>query len=348
MLNITQKLVETLTYSEGVDVQADLPLDGLITRIDVELYLTLSGSGAAALSVAGLWRAIQSLKIEGGGGKSYFGMAGTQMGILLHHLNQLEFPGKTWRDIVATSQYFQWRLHFGSRPRDVFGRDDPFDLTCAIPARDETNLKFIWTCAASDDSVDDTLTISSGTMRLTVHKVVMSDAEWAATKARGFFVPVSSSESYDPGATKSDLQAERDIPTGNFVRRVAIMALDATAGSSNGPLLKDDQMTEVGIKHVPENRWIIQTRAKAIELQNPLLDGMQVVDTPNTMSPHNTTGGLYVLDLRPYAPHPDYGVDGRGLKTGDLKLGMTIGAYSAAEKEHIWYDQVQQYRGKGI
>lgn len=342
-MNITKKLVDTLTYSAGNDVQVELPNEGVITRLDLELSITASGSAAAALSVMGLWRAIQNLKIEGGGGKNYFGMSGTQMGMLLHYLNLVDHPGTTWREIVATTTIINLRLHFGSLPKTVMGRDNPFDMSCAIPALDETNLRLTWSCAASDDTIDDILTISSGTMRVAVHEVLMSKAEWATRKAAGFFIPVSSSESYDPGATKSDFQGERDIPTGNCVRRIGIMTLDATAGASNGPLLKDDQMTEVGIKIVPDNRWLIQTRSKALELQNPVLDGMQVVDTPNTYSPHNPTGGLYVLDLRHHF-NPLYGLDARGLRTGDLKLGMTIGAYSSAEKEHIWYDQVQAYR----
>lgn len=337
-MNITKKLVDTLTYSAGNDVQIDLPTEGLITRIDLELSITASGSAASALSVMGLWRMMQNLKIEGGGGKSYFGMTGTQMGILLHYLNLKDFPNTTWREIVATTQSVAWRIHFGSRPRDIWGRDNPFDLTAAIPARDETNLKLTWTCCASDDTIDDTLTVSSGTMRVTVHEVL-------GAPRGALMVPVSSSESYDPGATKSDLGGERDVPTGSFVRRIAIMALDATAGSSNGPLLKDDQMTEVGIKLVKENRRLIEVRAKALELGgSPQFDGSEVVDTPNTKSPF-AVPGLYCLDLRQY-DHPDYGLDARRFNTGDVKLGMTIGAYGSAEKEHIWYDQVQAYRGR--
>lgn len=344
-MNICKKITDTLTYSAGNDVQIDLPTDGMITRIEAELYLTASGAAAAALSTVGLWRAIQNLKIQGGGGKSYFGMTGTQMGILLHYLNLVDFPGTCWREIVATSQYVAWRLHFGSRPRDIWGRDNPFDLTAAIPAVDETNLKFTWTCCASDDTIDDTLTVSSGTMRVTVYEVLPPGrGQYPPNWTR--MIPVSSSESYDPGATKSDLSGERDVPTGNYVRRIAIMALDATAGSSNGPLLKDDQMTEVGLKLVKENRRLIEVRAKQLELQNPILDGMQVIDTPNTMSPHNPTGGLYLLDLRQY-DHADYGLDCTRMTTGDVKLGMTIGAYSSAEKEHIWYDQIQRYGGRG-
>jgi len=345
MPNIAKKLTDTLTYSAGGDVQVDLPTEGMITRIDIGFDITNSGAGALALSVMGLWRIVQNLKIEGGGGKSYFGATGTQMGILLHYLNMVDFPGTCWREIVATTQECKLRLHFGSRPRDIWGRDNPYDLTAAIPAIDETNLKLTWTCAASDDTVDDTLTVSSGTAYVTVYEVLSSTGRYPASWPR--MIPVSSSESYDPGATKSDLSGERDVPTGSFVRRIGIMALDATAGSSNGPLLKDDQMTEVGVKLVKENRRLVEVLAKSIELGNPLLDGMQVVDTPNTMRSHNPTGGLYLLDLRQY-DHPDYGLDTTKMTTGDVKLGMTIGAYGSAEKEHIFYDQIQPYRGRGI
>lgn len=335
-MNITKKLVDTLTWAASSDVQVDLPTEGLITEIDIECSITGSGALNAALSVEGLWRVIQSLKIEGGGGKVYYGLAGTQMGLLLHYLNLLDYPGSTWRDIVATTQNIGWRIHFGSRPRDIFGRKNPFDLSVAIPAFAETNLKFIWTTTAAT-AINDNTTISSGTMRLTVHEVLGGEKAWSK------MIPVSSSESYDPGATKSDFQAQRDVPTGNFVRRIAIMALDATAYTSVGPLLKNDQMTEVGILLNKENRWLIQAREQALRLGGPVLDGGNTSDTPNTMEPY-IMDGRYVLDLRQY-DNPDYGLNTKGLQTGDVKLGMTIGAYASAEKEHIWYDQVQQWPG---
>lgn len=339
-MNIVKKLTDTLTYSAGNDVQIDLPNEGIITRVDFELSLTASGALAADCSVLGLWRAIQNLKIEGGGGKSYFSMTGTQMGMLLHFLNLVDFKGTTWHEIVATTQVIAGRIHFGSRPRDVYGRDNPFDLTAGIPAQDETNLKFTWTCAASDNTIAATATISSGTMRVQVSEVL-------GQPTAGLMIPVSSSESYDPGATKSDLSGQRDIPTGNYVRRIAIMAIDATAGSSNGPLLLDTLVTETGILLPKENRRLFEVRNKQLELQNPLLDGMQTVNTPNTLNPYNPTGGLYVIDLRQF-DHPDYGVDARRLNTGDIKLGMTIGTYASSSKAIIWYDQVQMYAGKGI
>ena len=339
-MNTQKKLVETMTWAASTDQQVELPTAGLITEIDLELSLTLSGAAAAALSAMGLWRAIQGLRIEGGSGRQYYSMnAGIQMGILMHFLNMVDFPGRTWREIVATTQTIQWKLHFGSRPFDMFGRHNPSDLTAAIPGYAETKPKLIWTPTANT-ALDDTITISSGTMRVFVTEVLDGFAEW---ERLGRMMPVSSSEGVDPGATKDNLSFQRDIPTGKHVRRIGIMALDATAYTSNGPLLKDDQLTEVGIFDSKRNSWLITARQQALALQNPLLDGMQVVDTPNTISPFNP-GGLWVVDLRKFG-NPDWGLNTVGAAQGDWKLGMTIGSYASAEKEHIFYDMLERFQG---
>ena len=348
-MNITKPLNNSLTWAASSRVSERLPKDLIITEIELQVYLTASGAAAAALDVMGLWRLIQGLEIVGGSGRQYFSNTGSIRGVLMHYLNMVDHPGTTWRDIVATSQYFKFRLHFGSRPRDVWGRHNPYDLTVAIPAHKESSLDIVWVTGAADDTIDDILTVSSGSMKVLIHGVTADALGEAAWIAKGAMVPISSSESYDPGATKSNYSGQRDIPTGNFVRRIAIMAIDATAGSSNGPILVADQMTQVGVFLGRENRWIYQNDAKNIELSNPIMDGMQVVDTPNTLSPHNTTGGLYQIDLRGF-DHPDFGLDARSypghpISTSDIKLGMTIGAYASGETEQIWYDQVQQYQG---
>lgn len=338
-MNTRKKLVDTMTWAASSEQQVDLPTAGLITDIDLELSLTLSGSGASALAALGIWRTIQSLRIEGGSGRVYYGMSGTQMGMLMHFMNMVDFPGTTWHEIIATTQSLGWKIHFGSRPRDMFGRYNPSDLTAAIPAMTESKPKLIWTTTAAN-ALDASVTISSATMRVFVTEVLDGYKAW---DAQGRMMPISSSESYDPGATKSDLQGQRDIPTGKFIRRIGIMALDATAQSSAGPLLKDDQMTEVGIFDSKKNRWLMTARQQALAFGNPLIDGGQVATTPNTLSPHNP-GGLWLVDMRQF-DHPDFGLDTRGSQLGDWKLAMTIGAYSSAEKEHIFYDMVEQYNG---
>ena len=341
-MNITQKLVDTMTWAASADKQVDLPNDSFITEIDLELSLTMSGSGAAALATHGLWRAIQSLKIAGGSGKDYYSMSGVQMGVLMHYLNLVDYPTiRTWHEIVATTQIVSWKLHFGSRPYDIFGRRNPCDLSAALPAMDEANLKLTWTCTPAN-ALDDIITISSGTMRVTVHKVqAVNEAQELAIK-RGLYVPVSSSEAYDPGATKSNLSGQRFVPTGNYLKRIVIAAQDDTGVGSNGPLFVGNQVTEVGIKLAKANTWLIDAvRTAQLQLNNPKFDGMEVVDTPNVQSPW-APAGFYLLDLRQYDKE-DLGLDTRGLGSNDVILGLTIGAYASGEVEQIWYEQYEPY-----
>ncbi len=334
-MNLTKPVVQTLTYSASTDQEIDLPTEGIITRVDLEMSITGSGGMAGAASVQALWRVLNTLKIQGGSGITYFSMGLVQSGIMLHYINLLDFPSTTWREIVATTQAVGYRLHFGSRPRDEYGRDNPFDLTAGIPAEDENNLKLIWGCPANT-VMDDTITISAATMKATVHYVL------GANKAR-LMVPRSTSEQYNPTTTQSDLGGERNIPTGGSVRRIVIMCLDHQTKTAGGPLLKDDQVTEMGVLLTKNNQRVIVTRTKAAELVQPWFDGMATVDTPNTAEPW-TVPGLFSLDLRQVADH-DYGIDTvrDKLQTGDIVLGLTIGAYTSGDLENIWYDVLVPY-----
>lgn len=339
-MNNSKLLADTITWAASSDKQVDLPTEGLITRIDLEAYITGSGAMAAAMATFGLYRAIQNLRIQGGGGKDYFNMSGVQMGVLLHYLNLLDFPAVPQKELVATTQSIGWTIHFGSKPRDQWGRDNPHDLSAAIPADEESNLKLTWGTTASN-ALDDTVTLSSATMYVTVHQVLAPKDVMAALKA-GIKVPISSSESYDPGATKSNLSGKRQIPTGGYVRRIAIAAQNDTAVGSNGPLFVGDQLTNVGVKLERDNSWIIDgIRTKQLQLKNPAFHGMEVVDTPNTKSPW-APAGFYCLDLRNYGDR-DFGIDARRFGANDLTLGMTIGSYATGEVEQIWYDTLIDY-----
>lgn len=342
----TKKLVDTISWTASTEKELDLPCEGLITRIDLEFYVAASGSMASAMSSLGNWRIFDSLKIVGGGGKNYYSMSGYAMGVLQHYLNLVDFPGITWREAVDQYPYTCIRLHFGSRPQDIHGRDNPFDLTAAIPAFAETSLKLAWSCPAAL-ALDDTVTISSATLRVTVHQVVNDLSEWAKF---GKMIPVSNSETYTPGATKSDLSAVRDVPVGAYVRRIGILAEDdTTAGAGLGPLFVGDQVTEVGLFLVKENRWIIRNRCATMQnCGQPQFDGNNepagTSTYANTQLPYSQAG-IYLLDLRQYGESRDYGVNAMGLQTGDIQLGMSI-TYAASEYEYIWYDQIQPWSGR--
>lgn len=334
-------LVDTLTWAASTDKQIDLPNEGLITRIDLEAQVTASAQSYDAISTDAFGRIIQNLKIEGGGGKAYVGMSGDQMGRILHFLNVNDFGGKPFMhpvDQIGTYiTSIMFRLHFGSRPYDAYGRDNPFDLTAFIPAQDETNLKLTWTTTATADIIDDTVNLSAATIYAHVYQVV------GLPSSQGM-IPVSSTTAYAHSANYSDLSKEFDVPTGAYLRRIAMLAQDETTNANAGPLRAYDEVTKVGLLLPKESRRLIELRTQALSLTNFAIHDQQK-DNAASHGVLRAPVGFWIVDLRPYA-HPDWGANLIGYQTGDVKLGVTVENYTSGDDTLIWYDGVQPYPGR--
>lgn len=339
--NVTKKLVDTLTWAASSDVQVDLPVEGAITRITIDYNLTVTGCLAADTNTEfPQWKPIQNLKIEGGGGRQYVGAVGEQMGRILHFLNLHDFPGKSFNWAMATNTiYGSIVLHMGSRPRDLYGRDNPFDTTAIIPARDESNLKLTWTTTQAADVCDTAIDISAGTMVVTVHEVL-------GLPNMDGMIPISSTEVYAHTANYSDLSLQRDVPTGSFLRRIAILSQDATAIGSGGPLLAADEIGKVGLILPKESRRLVEVDWEAFTQEMgiarvPAMTAAGAVTKPIDLA----NAGFGILDLRKYA-NQDYGLDLRNYATGDVKLGLTIENYASGDDTILYYDTIQPYKGR--
>ena len=341
-MNVCKRVVDTATWAASSDVQIDLPNEGAITRIDLHTYYTVTGCLAANTNTEySQWKPIQNLKIEGGGGKSYLGMSGEQMGRVLHFLNLRDFPGRSFNLAMATNTiYGNYTIHFGSRPRDIYGRDNPFDLTAFVPAKDETNLKLTWTTTQAADVCDTAVDITAGTMKATVYEVL-------GLPSMTGMMPVSSSTTFDTGGTaKSDLSKEFDVPTGSYLRRIAILTQDATAISSGGPLLANDIVDVVGLVLPKENRRLIEIDFDTLLLSGGVPDVAAMTAAGAVTKPADlVVDGFVVVDLRQYG-HPDYGLDLTGYQTGDVKLAFTIPSGTSGDDIIIWYDTVQAHAGR--
>ena len=337
-----KSVVDTITWAASSDLQLDLPTDGRLTRLQINANFTVTGCLAAATNTQLCqYKPFQNIKIEGGGGRTYFGMSGEQMGRMLHILNRLDFPGIAPHAAMATNTiYSSLILHFGSFPR-LYGQDNPFDETAFIPAKDETNLKLTITTAAAVDIADTAIDISAGTIKATAYQVL-------GKPMAGGMMPVSSSYSHPTlGSAVSDLGQEFDIPTRAFVRRIVLLTQDHTAVTSGGPLLADDIFSKAGILLPMETRRLVEIDDEALaSMCGVLADGYDVgaAADANKVEGYQFPG-FYVIDLRNLA-HPTYGLDLRAYEKGAAKLAFTIPSGSSGDDILIWYDQVQPYAGK--
>lgn len=341
---IRQRQTPTWTWAASSTVSQDIVASGAITRIVLEVSLTSSGSNAAAIQEDGMWRAIQALTLKGNGGVNYFSMGDEQIGRMLHLLNMRDgLIAGVGHGAIATTNSFIYVLHFGSRPVDEHGRDNPFDLSAFIPAMDDNGLKLDWLTTANS-VVDDTNTISSGTMYATIYQVLGTKAEirreMMRQGVRQAMVPSSSYMSYAHSANFSDVSKEFDVPCGAYLRRIAVMVQDDTA---TRPLRADDEVTHLALKLPVGNQRVFYDGFPAMVYQQGKCQATLVDDNATTGGALAVGPGFAVMDLREQG-NPDYGLNLQGYTVGAVKLGATIANYASGDDSFYWFDQVRPYR----
>lgn len=337
--------------SGGINVA--LERNGLLTRLDVTAEITPSGALAAANQPDGLFRVIQNTTIRGGS-QTYATLPAANPcggGVLLHYMNRLDFrmAGHGPSSITAPNRTYNpitFRYHFGSRPRTLFGTDNPFDLTAFIPSVKESGLNFI-IVTSGNDVMDDVTTISSGTYRFTQHIVQGTDGEIREEMAaQGVqypgmapmgMVPAWSSELFSHTATASDYATERDVPTGAYLKRIAIIEQDDTATRA---IRAADQVTAVQLRLPLQSEALVRTFVDA--LQNSLDWGSNLqADSAAGNFQNSAPVGLIFMDLRPHGNF-DYGLNLMPpIQNGQVKLGFTISTYTSGDASLILYERLQ-------
>lgn len=352
-----RKIVKTQTDTgawaiDSAGINIDLERTGLLTRIDATVEITPSATLTGANQADGLWRVIQNLRVEGGS-HTYFALPADDAcmgGTLLHYLNRKDFrmtghpsgsvtapQGRTFIPVTFT-------LHCGSRPQDPWGRDNPFDLTGFIPAHAESQLKAVW-ITSGNDVMDDAVTLSSATMRLTLSVVQGTEAELAAEMVRQgvgmAMVPAWSTRVFAHTATSSDYSEELDIPTGAYLARIAIAEQDATGDRS---LRAADEVTGIAVKLPLQNEEVVRRVVEGLTAHLDLGTNLTANDAAEQFQGHSPVG-IYIVDLRQQG-HPDYGLNLIGMQTGAVKLGFTISVYASGDDSLILYQRYLPYRGK--
>ncbi len=369
-VSITQ--TEAGTWAASTTVRTDLERVGVITHIAATVEITPSATLSAAHQEDAPFRVIQNFSIRGGS-HTYFTLppeAGGQPGVLWHYLNKQDGYGVGHSQATITAPFrtympVTWHFHPGTRHQDHYGRRNYFDLSAFIPASQEQALAAEWV-TTGNDVMDDTVTISSATMRFTIYRILGSDAEIAAEMARQAvnlppipgvrgMVPAYTGRVISPTTTHTDYSREEDLPLGKYLARIALLAQDATA---TRPLRAQDEVTGIRVFFPGSTEDIVKMfvdhMTGSLEYGTALTDdsGAAVNAAVATQSSVDfdaaAPSGIFIVDLRDRGENPwnrDYGLDLRNKQTGAAKLGLTVSTNAAGDDVLMLFEQYQPYHG---
>lgn len=375
MRKISIRQTASATWAGDTTIAADIERVGLVTRVDFLVEVTPSATLTGANQPDGLSRLVQNLRITGGSHVYTTVPAddGCQGGSILHYMNVIDGFGVGHPDgaIAAPTRTFtpmKFTFHFGSRPRTVWGVDNPYDLTAFIPAGGESQLRAEWT-TSGNDVMDDSVTISSAVGRFQLHRlsgqeseirqemalqgvVLPGDEQWTG------MVPAWAARNFATAGTTTDFEAETDdLVMGGFLKRILLLAQDATATRT---LRAGDEVTETRI-------WSVKTSEVLYQLTSELLTGYlpggdQLTANSGAAESGGTEKmgvdfniaaplGFYPIDLRnktwtaPGSIHSPavgqaYGWDLRRVQTGDLRLGHIITTRAAGDDRLILWERL--------
>jgi hypothetical protein len=341
---IRRQMTDPWTWVASSVVGVPIESAGVITRIVLRIPLVASGTMVAAGAPDGIWRIMDALTLKGKGSVNYFSMGDQQISRMLHllNLNDKIIPGG--RQALATTNQLLFVLHFGSRPFDQYGRPNPFDLTAFVPGFNDKSMRLEWLTTAND-VMDAAITISSAKMYATIYEVLGTQTdiqrEMANQNVQQAMFPISSYYSYPHTGAFSDVSHDISLPSGNFLRRVAIMVQDHTA---TRPLRADDLVTEVAVKLPVGNQRSFQDSFPAMVIGQGVPQTDLIINQGVTGGTPIVGAGFATVDFRQQA-HWDYGIDTRDPKfAGAFKLGVTIGAgFVAGDKSFYWFDELRPY-----
>ena len=358
-----ETVIQQASATWGADsggISTDIERIGLITRLQFVAEIVPSATLTGAFQPDGLNRIVQNIQLLGGR-QNYFNLPaddGCQGGTLLHQLNVLDGLGygHTNGAIAAPKRLFtamSFILHAGARPRGLFGKDNPFDLTGAVPAAGESQLKAVWT-TSGNDVLDDTVTVSSAVGRYIINRVVgYPDEIRAEMSAQGVALPAGAtlmtpqwvSKVAANSATSASFGAVTDdVITGGWLKRITLLAQDATA---DRPVRASDEVTSIRIFSPSSGGEVLfESTVEGIQAG---LNGEDQSEADQGADDFQTSvpNGVYPIDLRIRpngggAQNRDYGWDMRRMKNGDVQLTYIITTQASGDDRLLLFERYQE------
>ena len=364
MAAITETIEQATTAAWASATTVPLVLEniGNVTRYEVIHEAVPNATFVAANQPDGLYRPYQNIQVQSGA-RIFFALpsdGGGHGGTILHLLNEMDGlgVGHTNGGITAPDRTFvpiKLAFHAGVYPKRGYGRlDNKYDLSAFIPARALGGMQLTWT-TNTNDVMDDTVTLSSGTLRVTSCRVLGSEGEIQALmmeQGLGPLLAAVGSRALTPAwqtdvqimsATAAQFGLRLNAKTGGFLKRATFLAQDAVA---TRPGKAQDELTDLRLLVPGRQKTYFQHSVNNFTGRLPLMTQLSADDVSTYGG--SASKGFYPVDLREEGENElerALGLDLRNVSPDQAVWGQTILTYTSGDDVLVLSEVLVPYNG---
>ena len=351
----------TAAWASATTVPLKLEEVGNVTRYELVHELTPSATFLGANQPDGLYRPFENITIQLGS-SVIFALpddAGGEGGVMQHMLNQIDGLGIGYPSGAITAPDLTFVpvmivFHAGVRPKKPGGVDNPYDLSAFVPVKAKGGANLLWR-TNTNAVVDDTVTLSSGTLRATAHRVLGSESEIIdAMRGQGVdeILAMAGCRALTPAwetdvqiltAASANLSLRLNAKNQGFLRRTTFLAQDATG---TRPLRAQDELTNLTLKVPGRQKVYFEHSVNNITGRLPIMGQLGVDDV--VAYGGAAAKGFFPVDLRIMGETPlerILGLDLRNASPDAVQWGQTVTEYASGDDILVLSEKTVPYSG---
>lgn len=351
----------TAAWASATNVPLKLEEVGNVTRYEFLHEMTPSATLVGANQPDGNYRPFENITVQLGS-QVVFALpddAGGEGGVIQHFLNILDGLGIGYPSggITAPDLTFvpiKIAFHAGVYPKRRSGLDNPYDLSAIVPVKAKGGSNLIWR-TNTNAVIDDTVTLSSGTLRAIAARVLGSEGDIIqAMREQGLqdimsmagvraLTPAWETDVQILTAATANFGLRLNAKNQGFLKRVTFLAQDATG---TRPARAEDELTAVRLRIPGRQKTYFEHLTSLMSGRLPIMPQL----TADDVVAYGGAGakGFYPYDLRIHGEtelERVLGLDLREASPDAVQWGQTVTEYASGDDILVLSEKLVPYNG---